>query len=42
MIRLGRELFFEKALSGNQTRSCATCHQPDKYFTDQLVCQSKK
>lgn len=33
---LGRKLFFEKALSGNNTRSCATCHQPDKYFTDGL------
>jgi cytochrome c peroxidase len=37
MISLGRELFFEKALSGNQTRSCATCHQSDKYFTDHLT-----
>ena len=34
---LGRRLFFEKALSGSRTRSCATCHQPDKYFTDGLV-----
>jgi cytochrome c peroxidase len=34
---LGRRLFFEKALSGTNTRSCATCHQPDKYFTDGLV-----
>jgi cytochrome c peroxidase len=34
---LGRRLFFEKALSGNNMRSCATCHQPDKHFTDGLV-----
>jgi cytochrome c peroxidase len=34
---LGRRLFFEKALSGNGTRSCATCHQPERYFTDGLV-----
>jgi cytochrome c peroxidase len=34
---LGRRLFFEPALSGNNTRSCATCHQPDKHFTDGLV-----
>jgi cytochrome c peroxidase len=34
---LGRRLFFETALSGNNTRSCATCHQPDKHFTDGLV-----
>jgi cytochrome c peroxidase len=33
---LGRRLFFEKALSGNYTRSCATCHQPEKFFTDGL------
>ena len=37
MINLGRKLFFEKALSGNNIRSCASCHQPEKYFTDQLV-----
>lgn len=41
MIDLGRKLFFEKALSGNNIRSCATCHQPDKYFTDQLVANNK-
>ncbi len=34
---LGRRLFFEKALSGNATRSCATCHQPGRYFTDGLI-----
>lgn len=33
---LGRRLFFEKALSGNAMRSCATCHQPGRYFTDGL------
>ena len=33
---LGRQLFFEKALSGNNTRSCATCHQPGRYFGDGL------
>ncbi|HSZ32375.1 MAG TPA: cytochrome c peroxidase [Puia sp.] len=37
LINLGQKLFFEKNLSGNNIRSCATCHQPDKYFTDQLV-----
>jgi cytochrome c peroxidase len=38
---LGRMLFFETALSGNNLRSCATCHQPDNYFTDQLVANRK-
>ncbi len=41
IIQLGRQLFFENALSGNQTRSCATCHQPEKYFTDQLPANKK-
>lgn len=31
---LGQQLFFENALSGNNTRNCATCHQPEKYFSD--------
>jgi len=33
---LGQQLFFEKALSGNNQRSCATCHRPEKYFSDGL------
>lgn len=36
MVLLGEKLFFAKDLSGNQSRSCATCHQPEKYFTDGL------
>lgn len=36
LAALGQKLFFEKGLSGNSTRSCATCHQPEKYFTDQI------
>jgi cytochrome c peroxidase len=34
LVKLGRRLFFEKALSGNYSRSCATCHRPGQYFTD--------
>jgi cytochrome c peroxidase len=41
VLYLGRKLFFEKALSGNAVRSCASCHQPDKYFTDQMVVNQK-
>ncbi len=41
MARLGRMLFFETALSGSNSRSCATCHQPAKYFTDQRVANKK-
>lgn len=35
-IELGRKLFFEKKLSSNSERSCASCHQPQKAFTDGL------
>lgn len=28
-VELGRMLFFDKVLSGNQNISCATCHHPD-------------
>lgn len=33
-IALGKNLFFDKQLSGNGTRSCASCHQPELAFTD--------
>lgn len=33
---LGKQLFFDKRLSRNNDLSCATCHQPDKAFTDNL------
>jgi cytochrome c peroxidase len=33
-IRLGRELFFDKRLSRDETVACATCHDPDRAFTD--------
>lgn len=33
---LGHRLFFDSRLSGPGTVSCATCHQPDRYFTDGL------
>ncbi len=31
---LGRRLFYDPILSGNGQRTCATCHRPDKAFTD--------
>lgn len=37
LVELGRVLFFEKTLSGNGKRSCASCHNPNKYFTDGLA-----
>ena len=33
-VELGRALFFDTQLSGNGTQSCASCHEPDKAFTD--------
>lgn len=32
--RLGRALFFEPSLSGDGKMSCASCHQPERFFTD--------
>jgi cytochrome c peroxidase len=36
LIELGKKLFFETALSGNNKTSCATCHNPEKHFSDGL------
>jgi cytochrome c peroxidase len=33
-IDLGRYLFFDPVISGDGTISCATCHQPEKGFSD--------
>ena len=35
-IELGRHLFYDKRLSGNQTYSCGTCHRQELAFTDGL------
>jgi cytochrome c peroxidase len=35
-IELGRKLFYDPLLSGTGSRSCASCHQPQKAFTDGL------
>ena len=36
-IALGKKLFSDASLSASGTRSCQSCHQPDKAFTDGLV-----
>ncbi|QQR98764.1 MAG: c-type cytochrome [Sphingobacteriales bacterium] len=36
-IELGKKLFFDKNLSNNREMSCASCHQPNKFFTDGLT-----
>ncbi|PRY09976.1 cytochrome c peroxidase [Pontibacter ummariensis] len=33
-VLLGRHLFYEKRLSGDNTMSCGSCHQQEKAFTD--------
>lgn len=33
-VALGRKLFFDPELSADRTLSCASCHQPSRYFTD--------
>jgi cytochrome c peroxidase len=32
--RAGKLLFYDPILSGNNKRSCASCHKPTEYFTD--------
>jgi cytochrome c peroxidase len=36
LVQAGRDIFFDTRLSADGKVSCATCHQPDKYFTDGL------
>ena len=31
---LGQHIFFDERFSSNKEVSCATCHEPEKYFTD--------
>lgn len=35
-VALGKKLFYDPVLSEGGTRSCASCHQPEKAFTDGL------
>ncbi|MEO8620979.1 MAG: cytochrome c peroxidase [bacterium] len=37
ILALGARLFVDPALSGNGTRSCASCHQPAENFADGMV-----
>lgn len=37
VVELGRMLFFDPILSENKQRSCASCHQPAKGFTDSFT-----
>lgn len=33
-VELGRQLFYDKRISANGTQSCASCHQPQRAFSD--------
>ncbi|MBD0725273.1 cytochrome-c peroxidase [Flavobacterium sp. L1I52] len=33
---LGKQLFYDNSLSNSNTRSCSSCHNPEKAFTDGL------
>lgn len=37
---LGKQLFFDPILSGNNNRSCASCHSPSEGFTQNKVAKS--
>ena len=39
-IEQGRQLFFDAGISGGGARSCSTCHQPERAFTDGLARSS--
>jgi cytochrome c peroxidase len=39
-IKLGQMLFYDPLLSSDNSRSCATCHKPEKAFTDGLAASA--
>lgn len=41
-IALGKQLFYDPMLSKSGILSCATCHQPQKFFTDGLPKAANK
>lgn len=38
--KIGKLLFYDPILSGNNLRSCASCHDPNQHFTDTLRATS--
>ena len=38
--RIGKLLFYDPILSGNNLRSCASCHKSENYFTDTVAVAS--
>src|SRR5574337_1422721 len=41
-INLGKQLYFDKRLSADGTVACATCHTPDKGFSDGRPTRSEE
>jgi cytochrome c peroxidase len=41
ITRLGKLLFYDPILSGNNMRSCASCHKPEQYFTDTAIATAR-
>lgn len=41
-VALGRILFYDKRLSGNNQLSCASCHRQSLAFTDGLALSNKR
>jgi cytochrome c peroxidase len=40
-VALGKQLFFDKRLSGNASKSCESCHQHERAWTDGQVLSMK-
>ena len=40
-VKLGRKLFYDKILSGDNTQACASCHEPKDGFTDNNLAFSE-
>lgn len=40
--RIGKLLFYDPILSGNNQRSCVSCHKSTEYFTDTAVAASQR
>lgn len=38
--RIGKLLFYDPVLSGNNMRSCASCHKSSEYFTDTVATRA--
>lgn len=40
--RVGKQLFYDPILSGNNKRSCASCHKASEYFTDTAIVAAQR